>query len=32
MLIQQAEADSNITVEQIQALESTYPSIKKFLK
>lgn len=32
MLVHEAEADSNITAEQLQAIETAYPTIKKYLK
>lgn len=32
MLVHQAQADSNITADQIQALETAYPTIQKYLK
>jgi hypothetical protein len=32
MLIREAQADSNITAEQLQAIENAYPTMKKYLK
>jgi tetratricopeptide (TPR) repeat protein len=32
MLVREAQADSNITTEQIRALETAYPTIQKYLK
>ncbi|HEV3412623.1 MAG TPA: hypothetical protein VG101_09090 [Puia sp.] len=32
MLIQQSQADSNITADQLEAIENAYPTIKKYLK
>lgn len=32
MLIRQSQADSNITADQLEAIENAYPTIKKYLK